>query len=67
MLSKVNFIVDVREARLVAVDADNKIIEQESWSLPTPIARDEAASAAAAVFDEIYDYMNFVVHGDAKR
>jgi hypothetical protein len=67
VLSKVNFIVDVREARLVAVDADNKIIEQESWALPAPIARDEAASAASAVFDEVYDYMNFLVHGDAKR
>lgn len=67
MLAQVTFSVDVRAARLVATDAEDRVIEQEVWTLPAPIARDEADSAALAIFDEVYDYLNFLVHGDAKR
>ena len=67
MLAQVTFSVDVRAARLVATDADNKIIEEETWALPAPIVRDDADAAALAIFDEVYDNKNFLVHGDAKR
>jgi hypothetical protein len=63
MLSEVRLVIAPKEARLTIVRGD-KIVEDEIWSFGRSIGRSEAAEFARAIFDDAYDGMNLMVHGD---
>lgn len=63
MLAKVELVIAPREARLTLFRGD-EIVEDEVWSFGRQIGKTEAAEFARAVFDDAYDGMNFMVHGD---
>jgi hypothetical protein len=63
MLAKVELVIAPKEARLTLFKGE-VIIEDEVWSFGRQIGRSEAAEFARAVFDDAYDGMNFMVHGD---
>jgi hypothetical protein len=63
MLAKVELVIAPKEARLTIRKGD-EIVEDEIWSFGRKIGRSEAAEFARAVFDDAYDGINFMVHGD---
>jgi hypothetical protein len=63
MLARVELIIAPEEARLTIRKGDD-IVEDEIWKFGRKIGRSEAAEFARAVFDDAYDGMNFMVHGD---
>jgi hypothetical protein len=63
MLAKVELVIAPKEARLTLFKGE-VVIEDEVWSFGRQIGRSEAAEFARAVFDDAYDGMNFMVHGD---
>jgi len=63
MLAKVELVIAPKEARLTIRKGD-EIVEDEIWSFGRKIGRSEAAEFARAVFDDAYDSINFMVHGD---
>lgn len=63
MLARVELIIAPEEARLTIRKGDD-IVEDEVWKFGRKIGRSEAAEFARAVFDDAYDGMNFMVHGD---
>jgi hypothetical protein len=63
MLARVELVIAPTEARLTLRRGDD-IVEDEVWSFGRKIGRAEAAEFARAVFDDAYDALNFMVHGD---
>ena len=63
MLARVELIIAPEEARLTIRKGDD-IVEDEVWKFGRKIGRSEAAEFARAVFDDAYDGMNWIVHGD---
>lgn len=63
MLAKVELIIAPKEARLVITKGDH-VVEDEVWKFGRQIGKSEAAEFARAVFDDAYDGMNYMVHGD---
>ena len=63
MLAKVELVIAPTEARLTIRKGDD-IVEDEVWKFGRKIGRSEAAEFARAVFDDAYDGMNWIVHGD---
>ena len=63
MLAKVELVIAPKEARLTLFKGE-VVVEDEVWSFGRQIGRSEAAEFARAVFDDAYDGMNFMVHGD---
>jgi hypothetical protein len=63
MLAKVELVIAPKEARLTLFKGE-VVIEDEVWSFGRQIGRSEAAEFARAIFDDAYDAMNFMVHGD---
>ena len=63
MLAKVVLVIAPTEARLTIRKGDD-IVEDEVWKFGRKIGRSEAAEFARAVFDDAYDGMNWIVHGD---
>jgi hypothetical protein len=63
MLAKVELVIAPKEARLTLFKGE-VVIEDEVWSFGRQIGRSEAAEFARAIFDDAYDGMNFMVHGD---
>jgi hypothetical protein len=63
MLADIHLVVGANEAR-VTVRHDNDVVEDECWKFDRRLSREEAKSAVAAVFADVYDMMNFAVHGD---
>jgi hypothetical protein len=63
MLAKVELVIAPKEARLTIRKGD-EIVEDEIWSFGRKIGKSEAAEFARAVFDDAYDGINYMVHGD---
>lgn len=63
MLARVELVIAPREARLTLLKGD-EVVEDEVWSFGRQIGKSEAAEFARAVFDDAYDGMNYMVHGD---
>jgi hypothetical protein len=63
MLAKVELVIAPKEARLTLFKGE-VVVEDEVWSFGRQIGRSEAAEFARAIFDDAYDGMNFMVHGD---
>ena len=63
MLARVELVIAPKEARLTIRKGDD-VVEDEVWKFGRQIGKTEAAEFARAVFDDAYDAMNFMVHGD---
>ena len=63
MLADVRLVIAPREARLTIRQGDD-IVDDETWTFPRQIGRSEAMEFARAVFDDAYDGINYMVHGD---
>lgn len=65
MLADVRLIIAAKETRLT-VKHGEKLVEDEVWTHSRRVSQTEARELAAAVFDQTYDVMNFVVNGDSE-
>lgn len=63
MLAEVRLVILPRQARLTLRKGDD-IVEDEVWSFERSLGASEAMELARAVFDDGYDAMNWLVHGD---
>jgi len=63
MLAEVRLVIAPTEARLTISKGD-EIVDDEIWTFGRKIGRSEAREFARAVFDDAYDGVNFMVHGD---
>jgi hypothetical protein len=66
MLAEVRLVIAPMEARLTIRRGD-EIVDDEIWSFGRKVGRAEAQEFARAVFDDAYDGMNFMVHGDERE
>lgn len=63
MLAQVTLTITPEAARLTLVRGDKRL-DDEVWTFDRKIGGTEAAEAAKAVFDDAYDALNWMVHGD---
>lgn len=63
MLAQVTLTITPEAARLTLVKGDKRL-DDEVWTFDRKIGGTEAAEAAKAVFDDAYDALNWMVHGD---
>jgi hypothetical protein len=52
-----------KEARLILKHGDDTV-EDEVWTMPSPLSRTEAREFAGVVFSDAYDLMNAAAHGE---
>ncbi len=66
MLSSINLMVGSREAKLTLYSGD-QVIEEEKWTFNdgAAISQTESDELASVAFHDLYDFLNFAVHGDA--
>lgn len=63
MLAEVRLVITPTAARLTIVKGE-KTLDDEVWTFDRKVGGTEAAEAAKAVFDDAYDALNWMVHGD---
>jgi hypothetical protein len=63
MLGEIRLVVAPRNARLTIRKGDD-IVEDEVWSFDRQIGQSEAMELVRAIFDDSYDALNWLVHGD---
>jgi hypothetical protein len=63
MLAELRLVVAAKEARLLVRHGDD-VVEDEVWKYSAPLAREEARALVTTAFDDLYDMMQHVVHGD---
>lgn len=63
MLAEVRLVLTPKEARLTIRRGDD-IIDDELWTFGRNVGSSEAQEFARAVFDDAYDVVNIMVHGD---
>lgn len=63
MLGEVRLVITPQHARLTLRKGDD-VAEDEVWSFERKIGSTEAMEVAKAVFDDSYDALNWLVHGD---
>jgi hypothetical protein len=61
MLAEVTLTITKTEATLVLTSSE-KVLEQELWILPKQMQTDVAKIAGRMAFDEIYDWMQYLVY-----
>lgn len=64
MLSEVKLVVTPKAARLTVTKGDD-VVEDETWTFDRSIGSTEAAEVTRALFDDAYDVLQTMVHGDA--
>lgn len=55
--------LEKRRAVLTLKSASGETIDQEVWVYPEPMRKGELKETGREVFDDTYDYLNFLVHG----
>lgn len=63
MLAEVRMVITPKEARLTIRRGDD-VVDDEVWTFDRKLGRAEAMELARAVFDDAYDGVNWMVHGD---
>lgn len=63
MLAEVRLVICPRGVRLTVTKGD-EVVEDEAWTLDRSIGVTEAAEVAKTIFDDGYDLMQTMVHGD---
>lgn len=63
VLAEVKLVIAPTEARLT-ISKGEEIVDDEIWSFGRKIGKTEAREFARAVFDDAYDGINFMVHGE---
>jgi len=63
MLAQVTLTITPHAARLTLTKGD-KHLDDEVWTFDRKVGSTEAAEAAKAVFDDAYDALNWMVHGE---
>lgn len=63
MLAQVTLTITPEAERLTLVRGDKRL-DDEIWTFDRKVGGTEAAEAAKAVFDDAYDALNWMVHGD---
>lgn len=64
MLAEVRLTISKNEAHLVLVKQDGTQSDEERWRFLANIGPSEAMTFAKAFFDDVYDGMNNLAHGD---
>ena len=62
VLAEVRVILANKEARLMLLRA-GEVVEDEIWSFRPAIERAGAGELSKAMFDDLYDFLNFATHG----
>lgn len=62
MLAEVRLLIAPREMRLLLKHGED-VIEDELWKTDRKISVTEARELARVIFDDVYDYANYSVHG----
>lgn len=62
MLAEVRLLIAPREMRLLLKHGED-VIEDELWKTDRKISATEARELARVIFDDVYDYANYSVHG----
>lgn len=63
MLAEVRVVITPKEARVTLRHGD-QVVEDEVWKLDRKIGGSEAREFAKVAFDDVFDLMQFVAHGD---
>jgi hypothetical protein len=63
MLAEVRLVITTKEAR-VTIRHGDQIIEDEVWKFDRKIGGSEAREFAKVAFDDVFDLMQYVAHGD---
>lgn len=63
MLAEVRVVITPKEARVVLKHGD-QTVEDEVWKFDRKIGGSEAREFAKVAFDDVFDLMQFVAHGD---
>lgn len=63
MLAEVKLTITPQAARLTVTKGE-KVVDDEVWTFDRKVGSTEAIEAAKAVFDDAYDALNWMVHGD---
>lgn len=64
MLAEVRLTITKKDATLVLVKSDGTASDEEIWQFERHIGSSEAMTFAKVFFDEAYDAMNSLAHGD---
>ena len=59
----VNLRVEKYRAVLTLTNEKGEVVDEEVWVFPTDLPKGERRSTVKEVFDDTYDYLNFLVHG----
>lgn len=58
MLAEVRLVIVNTEARLTLRRGDD-VVDDEAWRLPKSVGHTETSALAKAIFDSVYDAMNY--------
>lgn len=61
--AEVKLMIGSKEARLLLVQ-HGQIVEDEVWTAPSKVSQTEAKGASQAVFDNLYDFLNYTFNGE---
>lgn len=63
MNAEVRLMIGSKEARLMLIE-HGQVVDDEVWVTNSKISQTEAKGASQAVFDNLYDFMNFTFNGE---
>lgn len=66
MLATVTMQITPVEAT-VTITRGDRVIDEEHWHFERKIGQSEADEFAKAIFDDAYDAINYLTHGDANQ
>lgn len=55
--------IEKRRAVLTLLKGDGETIDEEVWVFPSAMPKAEASDISREMFDDLYDFLNFTVHG----
>jgi hypothetical protein len=64
MLAEVRLTITAQGATLTLTKSDGSTSDEEAWRLERKVGASEAMEFAKAFFDDAYDAMNFLAHGN---
>lgn len=62
VLAELKAVLSSNEARLMLI-RDGQVVEDEVWSFKPKIERSAAVDLTRAMFDDLYDFLNFAANG----
>lgn len=63
MHAEVRLTIGSKEARLTRIER-GQVMDDEVWATNSKVSQTEAKGASQAVFDNLYDFLNFMFNGE---